>query len=177
MSTYTVSNCVGSIRRPDESTLELLSPSTPVTLQLDSGKTEAPLRITLNPWLCRELTVYWAFPNPYGAAMAGLAVVIAVAVNVPRTATATISVFVMYEISDDGYSRRPPRAPLRWRRGIPRLRRTPARCHLRRPTRGRPHRRATRLFGLLSIRSLRRDERRRAAGPDRLLGDAGRHRA
>src|SRR3954454_2446716 len=103
MSTYTVSNWVGSMRRPDESTLELLSPSTPVTLQPDNGYTAAPLRTTLKPWLCSALIVSWALPKPDGAAAADPSVL---AVSAPRATTEVVNECFMYGVSDGGYSRR-----------------------------------------------------------------------
>src|SRR3954452_631703 len=50
---------------------------------------------TLNPWLCRALIVSCALPKPEGAAAAKLANPSAVAVRVPKTPAARVSVFVI----------------------------------------------------------------------------------
>src|SRR5579859_3706763 len=111
------------MRRPQESMLELLRPSIPVTLQLDSGKAVAPLSITLKPWLCSALTVSWALPNPDGAAAAEPANPSVAPVMAAPSTAATDNAFLIEILrpgarlaptkgdSDDGYSRKNSSTP------------------------------------------------------------------
>ena len=70
--------------------------------------------------------------------------------------------------------RRRPTRRLGWRRGPPDLHRAPAGRDVRRPPRRRLDRRAARVRRVLPLRPLPRHGHRRAARPDRRLGDAGR---
>src|SRR3954453_20849919 len=63
---------------------------------------------TLNPWLCRALIVSCALPKPEGAAAAKLGNPSAVAVRVPKTPAARVSVFVI-EILRRGARLAPPK--------------------------------------------------------------------
>jgi hypothetical protein len=82
----------GSIRRPDESAVELDNPWTSVAVHLDSEPVTVPLMRTLKPWFCKPLMVSAAepsgngFPSPKLAPLAINQGLLSVVIKVHKTA-------------------------------------------------------------------------------------------